>query len=52
MIKHNLKDTPGIADAIHLSQSKESEAFVTFVTFDKNFIKSALKPSIIPVREP
>ncbi|MBI9085760.1 MAG: type II toxin-antitoxin system VapC family toxin [Desulfobacterales bacterium] len=37
------------ADAIHLAQSKESEAFVTF---DKKFIKSALKNTTIPVREP
>jgi predicted nucleic-acid-binding protein len=37
------------ADAIHLAQSKESEAFVTF---DKKFIKSALKTTTILVREP
>jgi predicted nucleic-acid-binding protein len=37
------------ADAIHLAQSKGSEAFVTF---DKKFIKSALKTTAIPAREP
>ena len=37
------------ADAVHLAQSKESEAFVTF---DKKFIKSALKTTTVPVREP
>jgi predicted nucleic-acid-binding protein len=36
------------ADSIHLAQSKESEAFVTF---DKKFIKSALKTTTIIVRE-
>jgi predicted nucleic-acid-binding protein len=37
------------ADAIHLAQSKDSEAFVTF---DKKFIKSALKNTAFSVREP
>jgi predicted nucleic-acid-binding protein len=37
------------ADAIHLAQSKDSEAFVTF---DKKFIKSTLKNSSVSVREP
>jgi len=37
------------ADSIHLAQAKESEAFVTF---DKKFIKSALKTTPILVREP
>ena len=37
------------ADAVHLAQSKESEAFVTF---DKKFIKSALKTTSLLVREP
>jgi len=36
-------------DAIHLAQSKDSEVFVTF---DKKFIKSALKNTTISVREP
>jgi predicted nucleic-acid-binding protein len=37
------------ADAIHLAQSKESEAFATF---DKKLIKSALRNTSILVREP
>ena len=37
------------ADAVHLAQSKDSEAFVTF---DKKFIKSALKNTAFSVREP
>lgn len=37
------------ADAIHLAQSKESEAFATF---DKKLIKSALRSTSILVREP
>lgn len=37
------------ADAIHLAQSKDTEAFVTF---DKKFIKSALKNTAVSVREP
>ena len=37
------------ADAIHLAQSKESEAFATF---DKKLIKSALRNTSIFVREP
>ncbi len=37
------------ADAIHLAQSKGSEAFVTF---DKNSIKSAFKITTVSVREP
>lgn len=36
------------ADAIHLAQSKDSEAFVTF---DKKLIKSALKNTAVSVRE-
>ncbi|MCG6879645.1 MAG: type II toxin-antitoxin system VapC family toxin [Deltaproteobacteria bacterium] len=37
------------ADAIHLAQSKDSEVFVTF---DKEFIKSASEITTILVREP
>lgn len=37
------------ADAIHLAQSKDAEAFVTF---DKKFIKSALNNTSVAVREP
>lgn len=37
------------ADALHLAQSKDAEAFVTF---DKKLIKSALKNTTIQVREP
>jgi predicted nucleic-acid-binding protein len=36
-------------DAIHLAQSKDSEAFATF---DKKFIKSALKNTAVSVRLP
>ena len=36
------------ADAIHLAKSQDSEAFITF---DKKFIKSALKIATIPVKE-
>jgi predicted nucleic-acid-binding protein len=37
------------ADALHLVQSKDAEAFVTF---DKKLIKSASKNTTIQVREP
>ncbi len=37
------------ADAIHLAQSKDAEALVTF---DKKFIKSARKNAAVAVREP
>lgn len=37
------------SDAIHLAQSKDAEALVTF---DKKFIKSALKNTAVSVREP
>jgi predicted nucleic-acid-binding protein len=37
------------ADALHLAQSKDAEAFVTF---DKKLIKSASKNTNIQVREP
>ena len=37
------------ADAIHLAQSEEAEAFITF---DKSLIKTAKKYTTIPVREP
>ena len=37
------------ADALHLAQSKDAEAFVTF---DKKLIKSASKNTTIQVREP
>ena len=37
------------ADAIHLAHSSGADAFVTF---DKKFIKSALKNTTFPVREP
>jgi len=36
-------------DAIHLAQSKDADAFVTF---DKKFIKSALKNTSVSIREP
>lgn len=42
-------DGMDFADAIHLAQSKDTEAFVTF---DKKFIKSALKNTAVSVREP
>ena len=37
------------ADALHLAQSEEAEAFVTF---DKGLIKTAPNNAAIPVREP
>ena len=37
------------ADAVHLAKSQEGESFVTF---DKNFIKSSFNVSAIPVKEP
>jgi predicted nucleic acid-binding protein len=37
------------ADALHLAQSKDAEAFVTF---DKKRLKSASKNTTIQVREP
>ena len=37
------------ADAIHLAHSSSADAFVTF---DKKFIKSALKNTTFPVKEP
>ena len=43
------KNGMDFADAIHLSQSQDSEAFVTF---DKKLIKSALKNTTLPVYEP
>jgi len=37
------------ADAIHLAKSQECESFVTF---DKNLVKSSIDVSTIPVKEP
>jgi predicted nucleic-acid-binding protein len=37
------------ADALHLAQSKDADAFITF---DKKLIKAALKNSTIQVHEP
>lgn len=37
------------ADALHLAQSMDSEAFVTF---DRKLIKTALKVTAVPLREP
>ncbi len=43
------KNGMDFADAIHLSQSTDKEAFVTF---DKKLIKAAVKNTLFPVREP
>ena len=43
------KNGMDFADAIHLAQSKDAEAFVTF---DKKLIKAASKNTTFPVREP
>jgi hypothetical protein len=43
------KDGMDFAGAMHLAHSSGADAFVTF---DKKSIKSALKNTIFPVREP
>jgi hypothetical protein len=43
------KNGMDFADAIHLAQSQDAEAFATF---DKKLIKSVLKNTSLPVHEP